>query len=148
MRFRGLLELGGKTATGMRVPDEVIAGLGGGKRPPVSVTINGYTYRTGIGVMGGVCMLPVSAEVRSKAGVSAGQELDVDIELDTAPREVSVPADFQAALDADGDAKRAFEGMSYSNRLRLVLAIDAAKAAETRQRRIATTIERLRAGTA
>ncbi|MEA2844373.1 MAG: hypothetical protein QOJ69_2044, partial [Actinomycetota bacterium] len=98
MRFRTTLELGGKTATGIRVPDEVVEGLGSGKRPPVRVTINGHTYRSTVAVMGGAFMVGVSAEERSKAGVAAGDEVDVDIELDTEPREVVVPPDFAAAL--------------------------------------------------
>ncbi|HEX7442640.1 MAG TPA: DUF1905 domain-containing protein, partial [Acidimicrobiales bacterium] len=95
--FRATLELNGKTATGLEVPPDVVEGLGGGKRPAVSVTIRDHTYRTGVGSMGGRSMLPVSAEVRAAAGVAAGDQLDVDIELDTAPREVVVPADLGAA---------------------------------------------------
>jgi Bacteriocin-protection, YdeI or OmpD-Associated/Domain of unknown function (DUF1905) len=146
--FRALIELSGKSATGVRVPDEVVASLGSGKHPAVRVTIGDYTYRSSVAVMGGVFMLPVSSEVRSKAGVAAGDEVDVALELDTAPREVSVPPDFSAALDADADAQRFFDGLSYSNKRRLVLAIEGAKTDETRQRRIAKTVESLHAGRA
>jgi hypothetical protein len=99
MRFHATIELGGKTATGIEVPAEVVAALGSGKRPPVRVTINEYTYRSTVASMGGRFMLPVSAEVRGSAGISAGEEVDVDIELDTEPREVTVPPDFAGALD-------------------------------------------------
>jgi hypothetical protein len=146
--FRARIELSGKSATGIRVPAEVVASLGSSKRPAVRVTIRDYTYRSSVAMMGGVFMLPVSSDVRSKAGVAAGDEVDVNLELDTAPREVSVPADFSAALDADADARRFFDRLSYSNQLRLVLAIDGAKTDETRQRRIAKTVESLRAGRA
>jgi hypothetical protein len=146
MRFRTTIELGGKTATGMAVPEEVVAGLAAGKRPAVRVTIGSYTYRSTVAVMGGRYLLPVSAEVRAGARVEAGDEVEVDIELDTEPREVTVPPDLAQALDADADAKRFYEGLNYSNRRRLVLAIDDAKTAETRQRRIARTVERLRDG--
>src|SRR5215213_8957422 len=98
MKFRTTLELGGKTATGFQIPAEVVEALGSGKRPTVRVTINGYTYRNTVAVMGGVFMLGVSAEHRAAAGVQAGNEIDVDIELDTAPREVTVPPDFADAL--------------------------------------------------
>lgn len=116
MRFRAVLQLGGKTATGIQVPDEVVASLGPGKRPAVRVTINGYTYPSTVAVMGGTFMLPVSAEVRAHAGVAAGDEVDVDLDLDTAPREVTVPADVTDALDRDPDAKGFFDGLSYSNK--------------------------------
>jgi hypothetical protein len=146
MRFRATIELGGKTATGMRVPPEVVERLGSGKKPAVSVTINGHTYRSTIATMGGVFMLPVSAEVRASAGVEAGDEVDVDIALDTAPREVSVPPDLAAALDADADARRFFDGLSYSNKRRIVMPIEDAKSPETRQRRLDKAIDALRQG--
>lgn len=146
MRFRTTVELGGKTATGIRVPEDVVTALGAGKRPPVQVTIGGYTYRSTVAVMGGVFLLPVSAEVRERAGVAAGDEVDVDVELDTEPREVTVPPDFASALGADERARQFFDGLSYSNRRRIVLGIDDAKTPETRQRRIAAAVDRLRAG--
>jgi hypothetical protein len=146
MRFRAILQLAGKTATGFRVPAEVVAALGAGKRPAVRVTLNGHTYRSTVAPLGGVFMLPVSAEHRASAGVAAGDEVDVDIELDTAPREVAVPPDFAEALDRDADARRHFDGMSYSNQRRYVLGIEEAKGAETRQRRIARAVGELREG--
>jgi hypothetical protein len=148
MKFRATLELAGKTATGFRVPAEVVAALGTSKRPPVRVTINGHTYRNTVAVYGGVFMLGVSAENRAAAGVQAGDELDIDIELDTAPREVTVPPDFADALDADADARQFFDGLSYSHKLRHVLAIEQAKTAETRQRRIDKAISMLHEGRA
>ena len=148
MKFRATIEQSGKTATGIRVPPEVVEGLGAGKRPAVTVTFRGYTYRSTVATMGGVFMLPVSAEVRAASGVSAGDEVEVDVELDTAPRELAVPADLQRALDAAPSARVSFESLSYSNRRRLVMAIDAAKTNETRQRRIAKTVEDLQQGKA
>jgi uncharacterized protein YdeI (YjbR/CyaY-like superfamily) len=96
--------------------------------------------------MGGKFMLPVSADQRKNTGVAAGDEVDVDIELDTEPREVAVPSDFADALDRDADAKRVFDGLSYSHKLRHVLSIEGAKTTETRQRRIAKAVEMLREG--
>ena len=148
MRFRATLELGGKTATGFRVPAEVVAALGTSKRPPVRVTINGYTYRNTVAVYGGVFMLGVSAEHRAAAGVQAGDELDIDIELDTAPREVTVPPDFADALHADAQARRFFDRLSYSHKQRHILAIEQAKTVETRQRRIAKAVRDLHGGQA
>src|SRR5688572_2908373 len=99
VKFRAVLELSKKTATGIQVPREVVESLGAGKRPAVKVTINGYTYRNTIAPMGGVYMLSVSGEVRENAGIAANDEVEVELELDTAPREVVVPPDFAAALD-------------------------------------------------
>jgi Bacteriocin-protection, YdeI or OmpD-Associated/Domain of unknown function (DUF1905) len=146
MRFRTTLLLAGKTATGMRVPDEIVEALGAGKRPPVRITINGYTYRNTIAVYGDEYLVGVSAEHRAAAGVQAGDEVDVDIELDTAPREVTLPTDLAAALDADPAARRTFEGLSYSNRSYIVSQVTGAKSDETRQRRIARAVDALHQG--
>lgn len=148
MRFRTSIQQSGKTATGIQVPEEVIEALGSGKRPAVKVTINGYTYRSTVAVMGGVYMIGVSAENRAGAGVAGGDEVDVDIDLDTAPREVSVPTDFAAALDAEPEARRTFDGLSYSNKSWHVLQVEGAKTDETRQRRIAKSVDILRHGRA
>ena len=91
MKFRVLIEGAGKSAAGMEIPPEVVAALGQTKRPPVRVTINGYTYRSTVAVLGGRFMIGVSNEVRAASGVAAGDEVEVELELDTAPREVSVP---------------------------------------------------------
>lgn len=143
MNFRALLQLNGRTATGIRVPDEVVSALGSGKRPAVQVTINGHTYTSTIASMGGVFMLPVSAEHRAGAGIAAGDEVDVEIELDTEPRVVVVPSDFAEVLESDARAKQAFEALSYSKQRQHVLSIEGAKTDETRQRRIAKALSAL-----
>lgn len=148
MRFRATLELAGKTATGFEVPATVVAELGAGKRPPVKVTINGYTYRNTVAAMGGRFMLGVSAEHRAAAGVAAGDEVDVELELDTAPREVVVPDDFATALAAEPAARECFDALSYSNKRWHVESISGAKKPETRQRRIAKSVAVLREGRA
>jgi hypothetical protein len=148
MRFRTTILQGGKTATGIRVPDEVVEALGSGRRPAVRVTINGFTYRSTVAVMGGVYMVGVSAENRAGAGVAGGDEVDVEMELDTAPREVTVPADLAAALDAEPDARRTFDGLSYSNKSWHVLQVAGAKTDQTRQRRIAKSVDLLKPGRA
>ncbi len=144
MRFRTTCELGGKTATGVEVPAEVVAGLGSHRRPPVTVTINGYSYPSTVATMGGRFMLPVSAEVRQHAGVQAGDEVDVDVELDTAPRVVTIPPDLAAALDVEPSTLAAFRAQTYSDQRRDALSVEGAKAAETRARRIARIVETLR----
>ncbi|MGZ6544148.1 MAG: YdeI/OmpD-associated family protein [Actinomycetota bacterium] len=148
MRFRTTILKSDKTATGIHVPDEVVERLGAGKRPKVSVTINGYTYRSSVASMDGRFMVGVSATVRDGAGVAGGDTVDVDIELDTAPREVTVPPDFAAALRREPDAKRFFEGLSYSKQQWHVLSIEAAKTPDTRQRRIDKSVDMLREGRA
>lgn len=146
MRFRATIEQSGKTATGIRVPDEVVEELGAGKRPAVKVTINGFTYRSTVASMGGVFMVGVSAENRAGAAVAGGDEVDVDIELDTAPREVTVPPDLAKALKQDAKAQETFESLSYSNKRWHVLSIEGAKTDETRQRRLAKSVGALREG--
>jgi hypothetical protein len=148
MKFRATLNLAGKTATGFLVPPEVVESLGKGTRPPVLVTINGYTYRNTVAVYGDVFMIGVSAENRAGAGVAAGDEIEVDLELDTAPREVTVPPDFAAALDAEPAARRTFDSLSYSNQSWHVLQVEGAKTDETRQRRIDKSVAMLREGRA
>ena len=146
MKFHGRIELNGKTATGIEVPAEVVAGLGAGKRPAVRATVNGFTYRTSVAPMGGRFLLPVSAQIRAGAGVAAGDEVDVDLEVDTEPRTVSVPADLAVALDTDPAVRRAFAALSYSQQLRYVQPVEDAKATATRQRRIDKVLSDLRPG--
>jgi Domain of unknown function (DUF1905)/Bacteriocin-protection, YdeI or OmpD-Associated len=145
MRFRTKILPAGKTAAGIEVPAKVVAALGSSKRPPVRATINGYTYRSTVAVMGGKFMLGVSNEVRKNAGVAAGDTVDIDLEVDTQTREVELPPDFAAALARDAKAKKFFEGLSYSKKLRLVIPIDI-KNVETRKERIKQTVEGLREG--
>ena len=146
MRFRTTIMAAGKTAAGFEVPAEVVQALGAGRRPPVRVTINGYTYRNTVAVMGGTYMIGVSNEHRTASGARAGDVVDIDLELDTAPREVAVPPELAAALAADPAARATFEGLSYSNKSWHALQVTGAKTEETRQRRIAKSIEALRAG--
>jgi hypothetical protein len=146
MRFRTKMLTAGKTALGFEIPPEVIEGLGAGKRPPVLVTINGYTYRNTVAVYGGVYMIGVSAENRAQAKVKGGDEADVDLELDTAPREVGVPPELQAALDADPAAKATFEKLSYSNKSWHALQVTTTNNPETRARRIEKNVAALREG--
>ncbi len=148
MKFRAKILQGDKAATGIEVPAEIVAALGSSKRPKVRVTLNGYTYRSSIASMGGKYMLGVSAENRSGAGVAGGDVVDVDLEFDTAPREVTVPPDLTEALNQDPVARRFFEGLSYSHKRWHVLSIEGAKTPETRARRIAKSVSLLKDGRA
>lgn len=146
MRFRATIELFGRTATGLRVPAEVVAGLGERQRPPVRVTIGSHTYRSTVAVYGDEFFLPLSAKNRASAGVAAGDEVNVDVEYDTEPREITPPSDLAAALDADTTARQNFDGMSFSHKREYVEWIEEAKRPETRRRRIAKAVNMLREG--
>jgi Bacteriocin-protection, YdeI or OmpD-Associated/Domain of unknown function (DUF1905) len=146
MRFEATIVQTGKTACGIRVPDAVVTGLGSSRRPPVRVTIMGYTYRSTIAPMGGGYWIGVSAENREAAGVTAGDSVTVDVELDKEPRVLAVPPDLAAALDREPRARAFFDSLSYSNKQRFVLPIEGAKTAETRQRRIEKAVAALKEG--
>ena len=145
-RFRTTILGTGQTTAGIEVPEEAVEALGKGKRPPVIVTINGYMYRNTVAVMGGTYMIGVSNEHRTASGLKAGDEVDVELVLDTAPRTVELPADFAAALDAEPAARATFDKLSPSNKGYHVSLIEGAKAADTRQRRIEKSVAALREG--
>src|SRR5688572_4809480 len=144
MKFTAELESSGKNTAGFEVPAEIVEKLGGGGHPKVSVTVNGYTFRTSIARMGGRFMLGVSAERRTAAEVSAGDVLEVDVELDTAPREIDVPEEFAAALADDPAAEAFWQTLSYSKQQWHVLQVTGAKTEETKARRIEKSIGMLR----
>jgi hypothetical protein len=146
MKFQATILLAGKTATGIEVPPEVVEGLGSGRKPPVRVTIGRHTYRSTVAARGDRFLVGVSAENREQAGVAAGDEVEVQIELDTQPREVTVPSDLAAALADDPQARQLFDGLSYSQKQWYVLPIEQAKTDETRQRRIAKAVGMLQEG--
>lgn len=148
MRFRTTLLSAGKTATGIHIPDEIIAGLGSSRKPAVKVTINGYTYRSTVASRGDRFLVGVNAENRAGAGVAAGDEIDVEIELDTEPRKVTVPPDLARALRGESEARRFFDGLSYSKQSWFVSSVESAKTPETRKRRIDKAVELLREGRA
>ncbi len=146
MKFRATVELGGKTATGIEVPEDVVAALGSGSRPAVTVTVGGHSYRTTVARMGGRFLVPLSAENRTAAGVAAGDQVDVDIQPDTAPRQVEVPADLAGALAKDDAARATFDGLSFTHRKEWVRWVEEAKKPETRATRLAKTVESLHGG--
>jgi len=134
-----ILKSGG-TATGIEVPPEIVEGLGAGKKPPVKITMNGKTYQSTVAVMGGVYMVGVSADNRALTGVKGGDEVDVTIELDSAPRTYELPEDLAAALAVKPGATEAFHASAPSKRKEFVRQVTDAKTAETRERRIAKIV--------
>lgn len=146
MKFKTILFQAGKTATGIKIPPAIVEQLGAGKKPPVRITINGYTYRNTVAVMGGEFMVGVSAEHRKGANVAGGDEIDVNIELDTEERVVAIPPDFEKVLNKNAAAMLFFQKLSYSKKQGLVIPIKDAKTEETRQRRIEKAIAALKEG--
>jgi len=144
-RFTVELERVGKTATMFKVPFDLNDAFGRA-RPPVKITIRGHTWRTTPGVYDGVGHVVVNREVKAATGVDAGDRVRVAMELDTEPRTVRLPADLKAALAQDREAEEAFSKLSFTHRREYVEWVEEAKRPETRQRRIAATLERVRAG--
>lgn len=144
MKFRVTLESSG-TAVGMEVPTEVVEGLGQGKRPPVKVTINGFTFRTTVGAMGGRSMIAINAANRKGTGVNGGETVEVTIELDTESRELPVPADLAKALKGNAAAKKSFDALTPSKKKAIITSIEGAKTADTRQRRLDKALSDLEA---
>lgn len=142
MRFATTLFLTGKN-TGIEVPPEVIEALGAGKKPAVNVTVNGYEYRSTVGVMGGRYLIPFSAERRAETGLAGGDPIDVELAVDTAPRTVELPDDLAAALAEKDGARAAYDRLSPSAKKAHVTAVLGAKAPETRARRITTIVTTL-----
>ena len=136
----------GSTATGIEIPEEVIAALGAGKKPPVSMKVNDYAYRSTVATVDGHFMVGFSADHRQASGLKGGDVVEVEIELDTQPRTVDLPADFRAALDGDAKAKATFDKLSNSLKGYHVSQVTGAKTDETRQRRIAKSIATLHEG--
>lgn len=138
-----VLQAEGLNATGLQVPADIVAALGSGKKPKVKVTLNGYTYRSTVAAYGDVFMLPLSKENREAAGVGAGDEVEVTLELDVEPRTVEVPEDLAAALADKPGARAAFDGLSFTMRKEYVRQVESAKAQETRDRRISGIVAKL-----
>ena len=145
MKFRAVLETNGKTATGIEVPPDVVERLGAGKRPAVRVSFNGYTYRSTVAPMGGRFLLPVSAKVRQASGAEVGDTLDVEVEVDRAPRTVEVPEDLATEFATDSSLQAAWDKLSFTHQREHAEAIADAKKPETRAKRVAKALEMLRA---
>jgi hypothetical protein len=144
--FRATIQQTGKSACGIEVPVDIVDALGGSRRPAVVVTLDGYAYRSTVAPMGGGFWVGVNADHREASGLRAGDEVQVTLDLDTAPRELEVPEDLAAALGADPIAKAFFDGLSYSNRRVHTLSVEDAKTPETRARRVAKSIALLHDG--
>ncbi|MDF2045670.1 YdeI/OmpD-associated family protein [Microbacterium sp. Kw_RZR3] len=141
MKFETTLSQMGNN-TGIEVPPEVVDALGGGKRAAVVVDVNGYVYSSTIGVMAGKMLIPFSSDKRAATGLSGGDAIAVDLQLNTSPRTVEVPADLASAL-AEAGVREAFDALSPSARKAHVTNVEGAKAADTRARRIDAIVAKL-----
>ena len=144
--FRSTIVQTGKTACGIQVPEAIVEALGGSKRPAVVVTLDHYSYRSTVAPMGGEWWVGVNADHRAASGLKAGDAVQVTLELDTAPRELEVPAELEAALDADPQARAFFDGLSYSNRRVFTLSVEGTNNPETKARRVEKSIALMREG--
>lgn len=132
--------------TGIVVPDEVIERLGAGRRPAVIINVNGYEYRNTVGIMGGKHMLSISAAIRKETGLKGGDAIHVILATANVPREVDMPSEFEEALSAEPTLSAFFSTLSNSLQRYHVDNINAAKSADTRQRRIERAIALFRDG--
>ncbi|MFC4115028.1 YdeI/OmpD-associated family protein [Nonomuraea zeae] len=145
MKFRTYVEPV-EPMRGLEVPEEVVEALGGGKRPRVTITINGHSWKSRVAIMRGRYLLGLSNANRQAAGVVTGDEVEVEVEFDPEPPVVVEPADFARALDADPVARAAYDRLAHSHKREHVLAIESAKKPETRTRRIEKALATLRSG--
>jgi hypothetical protein len=143
MKFRAHVEPP-EPMRGLEIPQEIVEALGAGGRPPVTITINGHSWQSRVALMRGRHLLGLSNANRQAAGVVTGDEVEVEVELDTEPRVVIEPPDFARALDADPVARAAYDRLAYSHKREHVRAIESAKKPETRTRRIEKAITTLR----
>ena len=142
--FRTTLVANGANNVGIVVPDDVVAAFERGKRVPVVVTIDGdYRYRNTIASMGGRSLISFNAETRKATGRGAGEEVEVRLDLDDAPRVVDVPAELKAELGKAPKLKEAWQRLSYSQQRAHADSILSAKTADTRSRRIQKVVHAL-----
>ena len=144
--FRATIQQTGKTACGIEVPEAVVTALGGSKRPPVVVTLDHYTYRSTVAPMGGGFWVGVNSEHREASGLKGGDEVQVTLALDAAPRELEVPAELASALAQDPIAKAFFDGLSYSNKRVFTLSVEGTNNPETKARRVEKALALMREG--
>lgn len=105
-------------------------------RPPVRVTINGYTYRSTPCVYGGKYFIPVRKSNEEASGIQPEEIVSVTIAADTDIREVEPPPDLLAALKKNATAQARWEKLSYTTKKEHALALTEAKKPETRERRL------------
>lgn len=144
MKFKTEIFTGGGNTAGFWIPEEVVMSFGKGKKFPVVVTINGYTYRNTVASYDSKFAIGLSMEHREKSGLKVGDKVEVDLEYDDKPRVVEVPAELQAELEKDRKAQEFFNSLSNSHKKQYTLWIEGTKNPETKARRVAQAIEMLK----
>jgi putative ribosome biogenesis GTPase RsgA len=129
---------------GLEVPEELLEALAGGKRPRVTITINGHSWTSRVAIMRGRNLIGLSNANRKAAGIVTGDRVEVELELDLEPRVVVEPADFATALDAEPLARSAFDRLTDSQKSQHLRLIENAKKPDTRARRIEKMLATLR----
>ena len=142
MRFRAIVEPP-EPMRGLEVHRDVVEALSGGARPPVTITVNGHSWKSRVAIMRGRYLIGLSNANRKAAGVAIGDEVDVELELDAEPRVVVEPRDFAQTLDANPVARAAYDRLAYTHKREHVRAIESAKKPETRVQRIEKAIAML-----
>ncbi|THG33600.1 DUF1905 domain-containing protein [Naasia lichenicola] len=143
MTYSTTMHLTGRN-TGVPVPEEMLDQLGGGKRPAVNVTVNGYAYRSTVARMGERFLIAFSSDKRAETGIEGNDPIEVTLSLDTEPRVTPVPDDLAAALAGHG-LTEAFTKLAPSHQKAHVTSVEGAKAADTRLRRIDAVVAKLQA---
>jgi Domain of unknown function (DUF1905)/Bacteriocin-protection, YdeI or OmpD-Associated len=143
-RFTADLERAGTSSAMLPIPFDVKEAFGRA-RPPVRVTIRGHTWRTTPAVYGGVSYIGLNKEVRAAAGVDVGDRVRVELELDTEPRTVELPDELRRALEKSG-LRATFDALSFTHRREYGEWVEGAKRPDTRTRRVAETVRRVREG--
>ncbi len=126
----------------IEIPDEQLAALGGNRRAPLKITVNGYSYQSTATGMDGTCLVVFPMRDREASGVSAGDTVMVTLELDSGYRQVDIPPELAAALEAHGLGDT-FRNLTYSARKEFARQVAEAKADDTKQRRIQKVIDAL-----
>jgi hypothetical protein len=144
-KFRTTILAGAtKNVAGIEVPPSVIDALGAGQRPRVVIKLNGYSYVSTVGKMGGKHMISLSAEHRKASGLAGGDGVEVCLSIAEGEPTLSIPEELQKSL-SDANLTSAFDSAAPSRRKEWVRGVLEAKAPETRDRRMAKIVSELRA---
>ncbi|HET6823894.1 MAG TPA: YdeI/OmpD-associated family protein [Anaerolineales bacterium] len=144
--FTAVIQNAGGGGAFVEVPFDVEKEFGS-KRPKVKAMIEGVPYRGILTRMGTERhLLIVLKEIREQIGKTFGDEVTITVEPDTEPRVIEVPDELKKAFKTEKEAKAFFEKLSYTHQREYVMWITEAKREETRQNRIAKTVEMLKKG--
>jgi len=134
------------TGTYIAVPRAINTKLGLKGRPKVQTVIAGHPYRGSLMPVGdGTYLLGVLKAIQQAEGLKRGDNITVELEIDTAPRVIEPPSDLAKVLARDKRAASAWEKRSYTDRREMPRSLEEAKKPETRERRLAAAVTKLKA---